>query len=226
VQAPQPADAPVLHRSLRNSRPPRRLDVRHTSEKSYYVSPSHFHDIFSAFICSYNTNIIGPLPSLTVVNELYGVYAAKADNPDIFTFNQMMHLPDKTNWIKAAEKEIADHELEEHGVWEEVPISEVGNYQIVPSTWVFRLKRAQDGTILKRKARICCLRGDLMKGFTDTYSPVVAFSTIRMFLIMSLMLDFKTCSIDFSNAFVQAKMKDTVYIKGPRDSRPQGMVNV
>jgi hypothetical protein len=55
-----------------------------------------------------------------------------------------------------------------------------------------------------------------MKGFTDTYSPVVAFSTIRMFLIMSLMLDFKTCSIDFSNAFVQAKMKDTVYMKVPQ----------
>lgn len=30
------------------------------------------------------------------------------------------------------------------------------------------------------------------------------------------MLDFKTCSIDFSNAFVQAKMKDTVYMKVPQ----------
>jgi hypothetical protein len=213
---PQASDeTPVLRRSQRNSRAPKRLDVRHTSEKSYYVPPSHFHDIFTAFNCSYNTNFTGPLSSLTTSSDLYGAYAAKkADNPDIFTFNQIMHLPDKAEWIKAAEKEIA--ELEEHGVWEgEVPISEIGNFQIVPTTWVFRLKRAPDGTVLKRKARIC-LRGDLMKGFTDTYSPVVAFSTIRMFLIMSLMLDFKTCSIDFSNAFVQAKMKDTVYMKVPQ----------
>jgi len=124
-----------------------------------------------------------------------------------------MRLPDKAEWIKAAQKEI--EELEEHGVWEEVPLSDVGNCQIVPSTWVFRLKRAPDGTILKRKARIC-LRGDLMKGFTDTYSPVVAFSTIRMFLVISLMLDYKTCSIDFSNAFVQAEMKERIYMKIPK----------
>jgi Predicted membrane protein len=88
VQSLQPAEAPVLRRSLRNSRPPRRLDIRHTSEKSYYVPPSHFHDIFSAFNCSYNTNFTGPLSSLTVTTDLYGIYAAKADNPDIFTFNQ------------------------------------------------------------------------------------------------------------------------------------------
>ena len=209
-----PASPPVLRRSQRNPRPPNRLDVRHTSERSYYVPPSHFHDIFTAFNCSYNTNFIGPLSCLTTADDLYGAYATnKADNPDIFTFNQILHLPDKAEWIKAAETEIA--ELEAHGVWEEVPMSEVGNYQIVPSTWVFRLKRAPDGTVLKRKARIC-LRGDLMKGFPDTYSPVVAFSTIRMFLVISLMLDFKTCSIDFSNAFVQAKMKDTVYMKVPQ----------
>ena len=87
----------------------------------------------------FNTNFIGPLSSLTTSSDLYGAYVAKkAENPDVFTFNQIMHLPDKAEWIKAAEKEIS--ELEEHGVWEEVSTSEVGNYQIVPSTWVFHLK--------------------------------------------------------------------------------------
>jgi hypothetical protein len=55
-----------------------------------------------------------------------------------------------------------------------------------------------------------------MKGFTDTYSPVVAFSTIHMFLVLSLMPGYTTCSIDFSNAFVQAKMTETVFMKVPQ----------
>jgi Reverse transcriptase (RNA-dependent DNA polymerase). len=215
TQAIPPSPVP-LRRSQRHSRAPQRLDVRHTSEKSYYVPPSHFHDIFSAFNCSYNTQITGPHSMMATSSaDWFGAFMArkKADNPDVFTFHQVMQLPDKEEWIKAAQKEIS--ELEEHGVWEEVPLTEVGNHQIVPSTWVFRLKRAPDGTVLKRKARIC-LRGDLMKGFTDTYSPVVAFSTIRMFLVLSLMLGYKTCSIDFSNAFVQAEMKERVYMKIPK----------
>jgi hypothetical protein len=148
-------ETPVLRRSRRNSRAPKHLDVRHTSEKSYYVPPSHFHDIFTTLNCSYyNTNFTGPLSSLTTSSDLYGAYAPKkADNPDIFTFNQIMHLPDKAEWIKVAEKEI--NELEEHGVWEEVPTSKIGNFQIVPTTWVFRLKRAPGGTVLQCNARIC-----------------------------------------------------------------------
>ena len=105
--------------------------------------------------------------------------------------------------------------MEAHGVWIEVPLSEANGEAIVPATWVFRRKRSPAGDIKRRKARIC-LRGDLMTGITDTFAPVVAFSTIRMFLILSVLLEHDTCSIDFSNAFVQAVRPKPAYMKIPR----------
>ena len=130
-----------------------------------------------------------------------------------FTYEQAMASEDKEKWIQSAIKEIC--ELEEHGCWEEVPISEAKGRPIIPSQWVFRLKRRPDGTVTKYKGRIV-LRGDLMKDIHDKTSPVVAFSTVRIFLIMSLFLGWYTCSVDFANAFIQATRPDEVFMHVPR----------
>ena len=157
----------------------------------------HFAGIFSAFQCPISLNAA----------------SKNKNNPDILTFDQAMASPDKDKWIKSAELEIK--ELEDHGCWKEVPLSEAKGHKIVPSQWVFRLKRRPDGTVTKYKGRIV-LRGDLMEDIYDVTSPVVAFSTVRLFLIMSLHLGWHTCSVDFSNAFIQAKRPDKVFMHMPR----------
>lgn len=175
------------------------LNIGDMKSQVYLAPPFHYH----AFFCSIQT-LCCPL----------SVFAAKKTrDPDTLSFEEAMNDADREKWIKAAEKEIA--ELEAHGVWEEVDEKVARGHQIVPCTWVFRRKRAPDGTLKKWKARIC-LRGDLMKGYDDNFAPVVAFSTIRMFLLMSIFLEYETCSIDFSNAFVQAKRPDFLFMKVPR----------
>ena len=82
---------------------------------------------------------------------------------------------------------------------------------------MFRRKRTPDGTIKKYKGRYC-VRDDRQKGDFETFAPVVAFSTVRLFLILSINFGWKSCSIDFSNAFVQAKLNDPVWIHLPRIS--------
>ena len=67
----------------------------------------------------------------------------------------------------------------------------------------------------KFKARLC-LRGDLQKGEYETFAPVAQFTSIRIFLITSLMFGWLTCSVDFSNAFVQAKLETPVWMHLPR----------
>ena len=87
--------------------------------------------------------------------------------------------------------------------------------RILPGTWTFRLKRTPDGEVKKFKGRYC-VRGDLQEGTRDTHSPVVAWPSVRVFLILSLILGWTTCSIDFSSAFVQAYLKSPVWIHLPR----------
>jgi hypothetical protein len=205
-----PATIPVIpdpktpiqgRRSTRTRNKPSILDPssHHLTAVSSLPPGLHYSYLFSAIGCSASIPI--------------SINAAKKNtNPDILNFNQAMASEDRPLWIKAAEKEI--YELELHGCWIEVPRSEAQG-KIVPSQWIFRLKRRPDGSITKHRGRIV-LRGDLMDNIHDVTSPVVAFSTVRLFLIMSLHLDWYTCSVDFANAFIQADHPDNLYMQIPR----------
>ena len=141
------------------------------------------------------------------------VYKAAARDPDTLSYDEAIadheHIAD---WKAAATKEIRC--LEEKGTWKEVPMSDAKT-KILPGTWVFRRKRTPDGTIKKYKARYC-VRGDLQEGDQDTFAPVVAFSTVRTFLALSLAFGWPAISIDFDQAFIQAPMTEPVWIHPPR----------
>ena len=68
--------------------------------------------------------------------------------------------------------------------------------------------------VSKLKARYC-IHGDLQEGEFDTHAQVVLWSSIRVFLVLSITLKWHTCTINFSNAFVQAKLDAPVWIHLP-----------
>ena len=139
--------------------------------------------------------------------------ASDVGDPDTIDFVTAMNDPDNSaQWREAARKEIA--QLESHGTWE-LDLLENAKGKVLPGTWVFKLKRDPDGNPTKFKARYC-VRGDLQDGEEETHSPVCAWSSVRIFLVMALKLSWKTISIDFSNAFVQAKLKKPIWIHLPR----------
>ena len=143
------------------------------------------------------------------------IFKAKSNtDPDLLTFDQAMSDTKEVDyWRQAAQDEIRS--LEKMDTWSEVPIHYAKNETLLPGTWVFKRKRTPDGTIKKYKARYC-VRGDLQQGDFDTFAPVVSFSTVRLFLVLSLMFKWQTCTVDFANAFVQAKLTDSVYMHLPR----------
>ena len=81
----------------------------------------------------------------------------------------------------------------------------------VTGTWVFHHKRAPKGIITKFKERYC-VRGDLQEDTPETYAPVVSWSTIRLVLFFTLTQNCHLTYVDFNNAFVQADLKDPVWV--------------
>ena len=59
----------------------------------------------------------------------------------------------------------------------------------------------------------------MQEGDFKTHSQVVSWSSIRVFLVLSITMGWHTCSIDFSNAFVQAVLDKPVWIHLPRGFR-------
>ena len=196
----RPAAPPVIppRQSLRIRRPPVRLGFDGTQGLGYYVHPQAW--IFP--VCGI---LQPPL-----------ILKASPSDPDTLSFDEAMKdVRNADKWMEAASKEIVS--LEKNGTWEVVPINDARS-KILPGTWVFRRKRTPDGEISKYKARYC-VRGDLEDSMPETFAPVVAWSSVRLFLVLSLTLGWTTCSIDFSSAFVQAKLEHPVWIHLPRGFR-------
>jgi hypothetical protein len=129
------------------------------------------------------------------------------------TYDQAMADTDhKQEWREAMQKEISS--LESLGSWDEVDISDATS-RVIPGTWVFRVKRTPDGEIKKRKARFCC-RGDLQDDDFETFAPVVSWTSVRLFLILTTILGWITCNIDFSSAFLQADLPSPIWVHLPR----------
>jgi hypothetical protein len=137
---------------------------------------------------------------------------ASMKDPDIISYDEAMTDTDnKEEWKMAMAQEI--QQLEDHGTWEQVPISNAKT-KILPLTWVLRRKRSPDGEIRKLKARIC-VRGDLQEGDHVTFTPVRIWISVCIFFALSITFHWTTCSINFLNAFVQAMLKEPVWTHLP-----------
>jgi hypothetical protein len=144
-------------------------------------------------------------------------FKARINNPDTLNYDEAFaHSDNAAEWRKAACKEIEG--LEGKDTWVEVDFNEAKT-KILPGTWIFVRKRTPDGTISKYKARYC-LRGDLEEDDGENHtSPVVSWPSVRLFLVFSMWKAWYTCSIDFTNAFVQAKLPIPIWIHLPRGFR-------
>jgi hypothetical protein len=164
--------------------------------------------------------------------------AAKAnaeDNPD---WRTAMNGPDKEGYWNAMCKEL-ETLTEQKDAWEVVDREPWMN--VLPSTWAFKCKRYPDGLIKKLKARFC-VRGDRQRAGVDyfeTFAPVVSWTTVRLMLILSLILNLATRQVDYTAAFLHAdidvdpnydllsdeeKRRSGVYVEMPRGFATEGKV--
>jgi hypothetical protein len=143
------------------------------------------------------------------------VYAAKKkSNPDMPTFKEAMKGEYADEYIEAMKIEVKG--LINQNTWKTAPRPVTA--KVVKSTWVFKLKRLPDGTPSKFKARFC-VRGDLQTEgveYFEYYALVVQWCTIRMVLALVLREGWATRQVNYTNAFVQAEMAETVPVEPPR----------
>jgi hypothetical protein len=85
--------------------------------------------------------------------------ARKTKDPDLYSWDEAMRSEHKVQFLLSADIEIES--LVGMDTWEEdLKINAIT--KIIPSQWVFRVKRTPDGAIKKFKARLI-LRGDLQE---------------------------------------------------------------
>jgi histone deacetylase 1/2 len=143
---------------------------------------------------------------------------AASSNPDTMYLHEALQAPDRKQFIEAMQREIKDHEELKH--WELVPRSTVPrDTLILPSVWAMRRKRRIDTREVYRwKARLNLHGGKQVKNvhFWETYSPVVKWSSIRLFLTIALVRGWHTRQVDFVLAYPQADIETELFMEIPR----------
>jgi hypothetical protein len=157
-------------------------------------------------------------PTTKTIEEFHPLaLATKAADEDTPNWTKAINGPNSEGFWEGMWKEIVT--LQKLGAWEQVPRPKGVN--VILTTWAFKIKRYPSGLVRKLKSRFC-VRGDMQKDGIDvfeTFAPVVSWTTVRLLLILSVILDLKTAQVDYTSAFCQAPMKTDVYVALPNGWR-------
>ena len=126
----------------------------------------------------------------------------------------------KTEWWAAMSEEMAS--ISYHKVWDLTPPPP--NRKILGCRWVFSVKTDKDGHISRRKARLC-LKGYAQKpgiDYTEVFSPVARFETIRCVLAISAKERLTLYQFDVKTAFLSADIDVDLFMHQPEGFNDKG----
>jgi hypothetical protein len=143
-------------------------------------------------------------------------YAMQMQNPDVLTHAQMKRQVDASKFVEAQRPEIDG--LMDINTFECIPkINLPPRTRYLDLIWTYRRKRRPDEFLKKYKARLFVNGSRQIQGidYTESFAPVVQWSTIHMVNTLATKHNLKGKQIDFTQAFPQAKLKEDIYLRFP-----------
>jgi DNA-directed RNA polymerase delta subunit len=209
-----------------------------TKQKAQEMDLSDLHhEEFKIFALEYNTSITEPTNELDHyvntlqrhnedfdpgINEMFinnldpTFYAMQMQNSDVLTHTQMKRQVDANKFIEAKRPEIEG--LMDINTFEFIPkINLPPRTRYIDLISTYRCKRPPDGSLNKYKACLCVNGSRKIQGidYTESFAPVVQWSTIRMVNTLAAMHNLKGKKIDFTQALPQANLKEDIYLPFP-----------
>uniref|UniRef100_A0AAV1UF45 Integrase catalytic domain-containing protein n=1 Tax=Peronospora matthiolae TaxID=2874970 RepID=A0AAV1UF45_9STRA len=134
---------------------------------------------------------------------------AAVDLSEPSTFEAAVSGPDQVHWRKAIHAELESMRL--RGVFRAAKLP--NGQRAIGTKWVFKIKRKADGSIEKYKARLVA-KGFRQKygiDYTETFSPMVKYVTLRMVIAISKHFGWPIDQLDVVTAFLYGVMKEQVF---------------
>jgi transposase InsO family protein len=142
------------------------------------------------------------------------------------TFREAMTSPDAAKWWAALKKE--HHSCTAvHGVWTLVRRDQLPKgTNVLPCKEVFKLKVDESGQVTEHKARFTPKGFRQIAGvdYFETYARTGKYQTLRVALSLVAKWDHELAQFDVPTAFLNADVKEKIYMELPEGFRQEGMV--
>lgn len=144
-------------------------------------------------------------------------YVFKCDNDyslnDPIDVSELKNRSDASKWYEAMNNEI--NSLNENNTWTLCELPSGG--KTISTKWVFKTKRKEGGEIIRYKARLVAKDYTQRYGvdYTDTFAPVVRYSTIRLLMAIAVRNNLKIHQMDAITAFLQGDIDAEIYLEQP-----------
>jgi hypothetical protein len=130
------------------------------------------------------------------------------------TLGEALCGPNAKEWQEALEYEI--NQLEKLGTWvvESLPHGET----VIPCSEVVKVKRGPKGEVQSYRVRIVAGGHRQVEGvnYTETFSAAAKMPTVRVVLANAAQQDWEIEHIDVKSAYLNAPLKEVIYMKPPR----------
>jgi Reverse transcriptase (RNA-dependent DNA polymerase)/Integrase core domain/GAG-pre-integrase domain/gag-polypeptide of LTR copia-type/Chromo (CHRromatin Organisation MOdifier) domain len=129
------------------------------------------------------------------------------------SYKDAMSHPDSYLWKIAINAEL--NSLTQQCVF--IPSNLPKDRKAIGCRWVFTVKRDSNNIIIKHKARLVVQGFRQQEGidYFDTFSPTVRIKSIKYLLAIAAQEDLNIKQLDFDTAFLNASLKEDIYIKIP-----------
>ena len=119
-------------------------------------------------------------------------------------------------WQKGIDKELASHHKTH--IWTLVPSSEANN--VLTSRWVFNVKQLPDenGKLAEAvKVKVVARGFQRIEGieYTETFAPVIKFTTIRLLLALVAHFDLELHQMDVVTASLNGNLEEDIHMEQP-----------
>lgn len=144
--------------------------------------------------------------------EVCNVMVAESGEEPL-TYKDAMKSVEAEKWKAAMHEEL--EALAKNNVWN--LIESPNDRRIVDNKWTFKLKRDANGNVQRYKARLVARGFTQRKGidFTETFSPVVRFDSIRAMLAIAASEGLHLEQFDVKTAFLYGHIDEQIFMKQP-----------
>jgi hypothetical protein len=129
------------------------------------------------------------------------------------TYNEAVSSIESKQWEKAIKEELDAHE--KNMTW--TYVDRTNDMNVIGCKWVFKKKKDVNGNIQKFKARLVAKGYNQQYGidYRDKFAPVLKYKSLRMILALSVIHSNNIDQLDVKTAFLNAQVKEDIYIEAP-----------